>query len=809
MVFRLANAAAVLLAATALLSVPPATAESSCTLSDSETCAVDSLTPSDDDGSVIIYPGGNTRCAFDDYTDSETTFSTNSTYFFQVFPNGGSDKSKLMIFFQGGGACADADTCAFGLQCSLGASATFTTAATASSAGVLDRSISDNMFKDWNIVFIPYCTGDIHIGNRVTAAYESGIEVLLGNSQCLGLDYAMHMNGYNNTMAVLDWALENYPDVDNLIVGGESAGSLGAQVHSAKIAEMWDVDGKGSRFSVLADSYVGVVPEDHPAAELLVYYGACTNDFGLSEDIVAACEAGTATTIEMIDALLKAQPEGNWLFIDSKGDKTQRYFYALVEEGILGYPFSDLISEGDFFSNMSTILDSYRKVSSRITTFYVESTKHVFLADSNFTSYESDEGLLLGDVINEWLISNSSLNSNSTETPTGSPSATTATPGATTATPTATTATPGTTSSPSTPPSPTFLTSVPQTASESICTLSDSETCAVDTLAPSDDDGSVLIYPGGNTRCAFDDYTDSETTFSTNSTYFFQVFPNGGSDKSKLMIFFQGGGACTDEETCSFGLQCSLGASATLTTVATSSSAGVLNRSISDNMFKDWNIVFIPYCTGDVHAGNRILEPYESSTAELLGEPQCLGLNYTMYLNGYNNTQAALDWALENYPDVDNLIVGGESAGSLGAQLHSAHIAELWSVSAKGTRFSVIADSYVGAVPANHTGSQSLHFTGVCGVNLGMPATVVADCDAETATTVEMTESLIEDEPQGNWLFINSKGDLTQRYFYALLEEGIQGYPFTDLHHKHFFVIYGEHFFDIDYKYCPFGLLGY
>ncbi|EEY66005.1 uncharacterized protein PITG_22718 [Phytophthora infestans T30-4] len=472
MVFRLANAVTVLSAATSLISVHQTAAESICTLSDSETCAVDSLTPSDDDGSVIIYPGGNTRCAFDDYTDSNTTFSTNSTYFFQAFPNGGSDKSKLMILFQGGGACADKGTCAFGLQCSLGASATFSTAATASSAGVLDRSLPDNMFKDWNIVFIPYCTGDIHIGNRVTAAYESGIEVLLGNSQRLGHDYAMHMNGYNNTMAVLDWALENYPDVDNLIVGGESAGSLGAQVHSAKIAEMWDVDAKGARFSVLADSYVGVVPEDHPAAELLVYYGACTNDFGLSEDIVAACEAGTATTIEMIDALLDAQPEGNWLFIDSKGDKTQRYFYALVEEGILGYPFSDLISEADFFSNMSTILDSYRKVSSRITTFYVEGTKHVFLADSNFTRYKSDEGLLLGDVINEWLISNSSLNSNSTETPTGSPSPITVTPGATTATPPATADAPGTSpsSSPSTPtsPSPTTLsTTAPSAAATS------------------------------------------------------------------------------------------------------------------------------------------------------------------------------------------------------------------------------------------------------------------------------------------------------------------------------------------------------
>ncbi|KAL3673364.1 hypothetical protein V7S43_001080 [Phytophthora oleae] len=332
------------------------------------------------------------------------------------------------------------------------------------------------------------------------------------------------------------------------------------------------------------------------------------------------------------------------------------------------------------------------------------------------------------------------------------------------------------------------LTSVPLTTAESSCSLGDSESCAIDSLTPSDEDGSVLIYPGGNTRCAFDDYTDSVTAFSTSSTYFFQVFPNGGSDKSKLMIFFQGGGACTDDETCSFGLQCSLGASATLTTAATTSNAGVLNRSISDNMFKDWNIVFVPYCTGDVHAGNRILESYESNIAELLGEPQCLGLNYTMYLNGYNNTQAALDWALKNYPDVDNLIVGGESAGSLGAQLHSAHIAELWDVSAKGTRYSVIADSYTGAVPANHTGSQSLHFTGVCDVDLGMPATVVADCDAETATTVEMTGSLIEQELQGNWLFINSKGDLTQRYFYALLDEGIEGYPFTDLVRKKIFM---------------------
>ncbi|GMF12598.1 unnamed protein product [Phytophthora lilii] len=243
------------------------------------------------------------------------------------------------------------------------------------------------MFKDWNIVFVPYWTGDVHTRNRILDPYESSVAELFGEPQCLGLNYTMYPNGYNNSMAVLDWALKNYPEVDNLIVGGESAGSLGAQLHSAHIAKLWDVSTKGTRFSVIADSYVGAVPANHTGSESLHFTGVCDVDL--------------------------AEPQGNSLFINSKGDLTQRYFYALLEEGIKGYPFTDLLSEEDFYADMSTILDAYQTVSSRITTFYVEGTKHVFLADANFTSYESDEGLLLGDVINAWLVTNSNLDSNS------------------------------------------------------------------------------------------------------------------------------------------------------------------------------------------------------------------------------------------------------------------------------------------------------------------------------------------------------------------------------------------------------------
>ncbi|KAG6609347.1 Carbohydrate esterase [Phytophthora cinnamomi] len=385
------------------------TAQSTCTLSESETCAVESFASLSEDGSVLVYPGGNTRCAFDDYSDPVTGFTTNSTYFFQVFPNTNHDKSKLMIFFQGGGGCTDENTCAFGLECSLAENAFFTTVATVRGAGVIDRSMVDNMFKDWNVVFVPYCTGDVHTGNKVFPPFESGIEKSLGNPQCLGKNFSMHMNGYNNSKSALDWARQNFPDVDNLVVGGASAGSLGAQFFSAQIADMWDVDARGTRFSVMADSYVGVLPESHPVPALLRFFGACENGLAFPPDIAAVCNAKNASVVDLVDALIEDQPDSKWLFVNSKDDEVQRYYYALVAEGIQGYPFPNLMSEEELYRNMSAILDAYQMVSPHISTFYVEGNHHVFLMDKNFTSYKSDAGLYLGDVINEWLASNVSL----------------------------------------------------------------------------------------------------------------------------------------------------------------------------------------------------------------------------------------------------------------------------------------------------------------------------------------------------------------------------------------------------------------
>jgi len=56
----------------------------------------------------------------------------------------------------------------------------------------------------------------------------------------------------------------------------------------------------------------------------------------------------------------------------------------------------------------------------------------------------------------------------------------------------------------------------------------------------------TLVFPGGNTICIHDDIQDSPV-----SKYKFQVFPGDNANKNKLLIYFQGGGACSNDAQCS------------------------------------------------------------------------------------------------------------------------------------------------------------------------------------------------------------------------------------------------------------------
>lgn len=135
-----------------------------------------------------------------------------------------------------------------------------------------------------------------------------------------------------------------------------------------------------------------------------------------------------------------------------------------------------------------------------------------------------------------------------------------------------------------------------------------------------------------------------------------------------LLFMFEGGGACWDYDTCS-GRAGVLGAANPnglpddymqrftakyVSPIVNGADPGIPGRSRTDLVTKDWNIVYMPYCTGDVHIGNNV-RTYTDPTGQ---QPPLV-----WYHSGYTNTIAAANYARTQFPSVQKLLVTGFSAG--------------------------------------------------------------------------------------------------------------------------------------------------
>ena len=117
------------------------------------------------------------------------------------------------------------------------------------------------------------------------------------------------------------------------------------------------------------------------------------------------------------------------------------------------------------------------------------------------------------------------------------------------------------------------------------------------------------------------------------------------------MLFFEAGGACFNEITCTVATAHTDGFDeSTLGDVTASlGSQDIMDRSDPLNPLSDWNYVFVPYCTGDVHAGSN---------------PDGVGGRTQV---GHQNVRAYLSRLLPTFADAETVLVAGTSAGGFGA----------------------------------------------------------------------------------------------------------------------------------------------
>lgn len=142
------------------------------------------------------------------------------------------NRSKdVFVFLMGGGACWNALTCQFAASnLTTGYDAPQFSTDTVLQAPMFDRTNALNPFKDMNFVFVPYCTGDVHVGDNVMMYPAFGAQVPART---------VHHKGGKNLDTFLVRLKDTFPDAQRVFVAGSSAGAYGAQVNLPKFVAAW------------------------------------------------------------------------------------------------------------------------------------------------------------------------------------------------------------------------------------------------------------------------------------------------------------------------------------------------------------------------------------------------------------------------------------------------------------------------------------------------------------------------------------------------------------------------------------------
>ena len=235
---------------------------------------------------------------------------------FEFFVHKG-DPAKVVFYLEGGGACFDPSTCgpdSKSFKRTVGHDDDLADLTT----GIFDFANPANPFADWSVVFVPYCTGDVHIGNATTD-YGNGTII--------------EHKGYVNGTTALNATKDLFPNATQLVVTGESAGSVPTPLYAGLGRDLFP----DATIKVLADGS-GAYP-DIPGINAVI------GQFWGTMNAVPDWTVNEGMTVEewSLPGLFvqagKHAPDIVFARHDYAFDKTQVFFGQLA-----GIPADDLVS---------------------------------------------------------------------------------------------------------------------------------------------------------------------------------------------------------------------------------------------------------------------------------------------------------------------------------------------------------------------------------------------------------------------------------------------------------------------------------
>ncbi|MFC3552442.1 pectin acetylesterase-family hydrolase [Lysobacter cavernae] len=155
----------------------------------------------------------------------------------------------------------------------------------------------------------------------------------------------------------------------------------------------------------------------------------------------------------------------------------------------------------------------------------------------------------------------------------------------------------------------------------------------------------------------------------------YKFFVNRVADTRNTLIYMEGGGACWDYASCK-GLTPRSARNpdgipddymGLLNPGASLVSPFVLRVSPTLDVVKtqDWNLVYVPYCTGDIYSGDKVA---------VYPDPSGQNPPLVYHHNGLRNQRAVVAWLKDHLPRPTQLVQTGCSAGGVGSMLNYDHV---------------------------------------------------------------------------------------------------------------------------------------
>ncbi|ANP47441.1 pectin acetylesterase-family hydrolase [Candidatus Viadribacter manganicus] len=287
----------------------------------------------------------------------------------------------LVVFFDGGGACWDDVTCAIPRRREAERDDDgFYKAELIPSdnpnrfSGIFDLDNPRNPVRDWSFVYVPYCTGDVHSGSN-TARYRD---------PDTGEPYTIEHRGADNFRVVLHWLKDNFPQPEQILVAGSSAGAYGASTHFPRIRAAFP----RGRALMLGDAGQGVMTQ-----EFLDQRNASWR-FALPREVFARNTVLTPE-VDVVGRLAARYPGDRFAQYTTAHDITQSSFYALMgaENACLAWT-----------ANMTTAL-AQRQHAGNFRSYLASGETHSILRTPRFYTEQSG-----GAPLAEWLAAALSAN---------------------------------------------------------------------------------------------------------------------------------------------------------------------------------------------------------------------------------------------------------------------------------------------------------------------------------------------------------------------------------------------------------------